>query len=94
MTPEEIEAAILAMPVDICGPDRDAYITDNAEYYTIAYMKGGKKFRFEYLTIENAMFNAEFAAKFLQKGVLLYAVLGPYQAYIGTMTPNGYKCPS
>lgn len=82
------EAALLDMPVGICGPDRDAYIIDHASYFTVAFRVGYDKQAVPYNDLETTLSKAAAAANYLKRNVLIYAVLGPFQAYVGAVHYN------
>jgi hypothetical protein len=83
------EEAYVNAPVDFqSSQERDAYIIDNAEFFTVAFRIGTDKKAVPYKDLETAISAAGAAANFLKRNVLIYGVLGPLQAYVGAVHYN------
>lgn len=68
--------------------ERAKYIRENAEFFTVISRKGLKNLRLEYATIEAARIAAATVANFLEQPALIYAVFGPYDAWVKTVQPG------
>src|SRR6266436_419664 len=67
--------------------ERTEYIRDHADFYVVTWRQNYKNMRFHYSTLDRARINAQVAADFLRKPILIYAVLCPFS---GPSEPYGY----
>jgi hypothetical protein len=81
-------------PLDFeSAQERTDYIRDNADYFTVTFRSGLKNHTFEFQDLETARMNAVLASLALQRPVMIYAVLYPYDTWLENVFPdiNSYK---
>jgi hypothetical protein len=66
--------------------ERTDYIRDNADHFTITFRLNLKNHTFEFMDLDTARMNAVLAAHALQRPVMIYAVLYPYDTWVENVT--------
>jgi len=64
---------------------RDRYIRDHADYFAVSYRTRNLRIRTEHAALEEARVVASFIARAVQKPLMIYAVLGCYDALVETV---------
>jgi len=68
--------------------EHDDYIIKHASHFTVTFRWGMRQTTLECPNLDTSKAKAMVAANILRKNVLIYAVSGPLQAYVGAMHYN------
>lgn len=70
--------------------ERQAWIIENAEYYTVVSFLGAGQFeKYEEKIFSEALDKARSLADFSNRSYMIYAVVEPYDTYVTTIKPGG-----
>jgi len=68
----------IQFPIFESADERTAFITEHADYFTVAFRRDLKNYRFEFHDLPTARLNARFAAQRLGRSVMIYSVMCPF----------------
>jgi hypothetical protein len=83
------------LPIFESSEERTAFITENADYFTVTFRRNMKPYRYEFNDLETARLNAQFAANHLGRPVLIYGIICPFSEQsenygLSTWVENAY----
>jgi hypothetical protein len=76
------------LPIFNTAEERQEYIKENANYFVLTWRQDRKNVRLEYGTLKSARIAAGITAKYINRSVLIYAVITPFS---DVSEPYGYS---